>query len=305
MTQARPAIPEPIKRAVRQRCGFGCVICGLPIYDYEHMEEWAKVKRHVASEITLLCPHHHREITNSLLPIDDVRKADSDPCNLRTGVSTGYDLHYSGGNCNFIVGGCSFYFNNKQSSATAIVFAIRNVPLLAFTFEDGQVLLSIQIFNSAGDRVLWIDRNELRYRVETWDVKFEGQVLEVRKGKGHVLFEVRFAPPDRIEITRGYLQLFGYEILVRPEAMYFLNQASVATGSRYSFSHVGIMVDLIRPIPTAMVTGGNANFRERSREEVVKFFAAIGYHFVLDESDRFIFKGVIPDSPLQRYLPTA
>ncbi|WP_198036130.1 hypothetical protein [Salegentibacter sp. T436] len=61
-------IPLPIQREVRQRCGFGCVICGLPLYEYEHMEEWAKVKRHDAEEITLLCDRHHREKTAGLLP---------------------------------------------------------------------------------------------------------------------------------------------------------------------------------------------------------------------------------------------
>jgi trigger factor len=32
------------------------------------MEEWAKVKRHDAEEITLLCDRHHREKTAGLLP---------------------------------------------------------------------------------------------------------------------------------------------------------------------------------------------------------------------------------------------
>lgn len=53
MANDRPAIPEPIKREVRQRCSFGCAICKLPIYEYEHIEEWAIVQRHVADEITL------------------------------------------------------------------------------------------------------------------------------------------------------------------------------------------------------------------------------------------------------------
>lgn len=68
-------IPRPIQREVRQRCGFGCVICGTPLYEYEHMEEWAEVKRHVAEEITLLCDKHHKEKTNGWLPKEDVRKA--------------------------------------------------------------------------------------------------------------------------------------------------------------------------------------------------------------------------------------
>jgi len=30
-------IPLPIQREVRQRCGFGCVICGTLLYEYDHI----------------------------------------------------------------------------------------------------------------------------------------------------------------------------------------------------------------------------------------------------------------------------
>ena len=68
MGESRPAIPSGIQREVRQRCGFGCVICGMPLYEYEHMKEWAIVREHVADDITLLCDQHHREKTSGLLP---------------------------------------------------------------------------------------------------------------------------------------------------------------------------------------------------------------------------------------------
>ena len=89
-------IPLPMQREIRQRCGFGCVLCGLPLYEYEHLLGWANVKRHVAEEITLLCDQHHREKTAGLLPIEKVREANKMPHNLREGVSKPYDLHYSG-----------------------------------------------------------------------------------------------------------------------------------------------------------------------------------------------------------------
>ncbi|WNG79930.1 hypothetical protein C6A86_016810 [Mycobacterium sp. ITM-2016-00316] len=60
MSDDRPPIPDPMKREVRQRCGFGCVICGHPIYEYEHMDDYAVVKRHGVANITLLCDGHHR-----------------------------------------------------------------------------------------------------------------------------------------------------------------------------------------------------------------------------------------------------
>lgn len=31
-------IPEAVKRQVRQRDGFGCIICGSAIIEYEHFE---------------------------------------------------------------------------------------------------------------------------------------------------------------------------------------------------------------------------------------------------------------------------
>jgi hypothetical protein len=80
-------IPLSIQHEVRRRCGYGCVICGIPLYEYEHMLGWANVQRHVAEEITLLCDQHHRESTGGLLPIEAVREANSNPFNLRAGVS--------------------------------------------------------------------------------------------------------------------------------------------------------------------------------------------------------------------------
>lgn len=70
------------------------MICGMPLYEYEHMEEWAQVQRHVADEITLLCDQHHREKTGGLLPKQVVREANNNPYNLREGVSKPYALYW-------------------------------------------------------------------------------------------------------------------------------------------------------------------------------------------------------------------
>jgi hypothetical protein len=37
MAEDRPPIPLPVKRLVRQQCAFGCVLCGLPLYEYDHI----------------------------------------------------------------------------------------------------------------------------------------------------------------------------------------------------------------------------------------------------------------------------
>lgn len=46
-------IPNHIKRAVRQKCGFGCVICGLFICDFDHYApSFSEAKKHNPDGIT-------------------------------------------------------------------------------------------------------------------------------------------------------------------------------------------------------------------------------------------------------------
>src|SRR5436190_3579198 len=99
MATPRPPIPAAIKRAVRQRCAFGWVLCGLPLYAYDHVVPWSTVKQHTAENILLLCERHHREKTSGLLPDEAIEGAALDPYNGRAGVSAPYDLHYGGTQC--------------------------------------------------------------------------------------------------------------------------------------------------------------------------------------------------------------
>ena len=94
--RSRPAMAADVKRQVRRRCGFGCVVCGAPPYEYDHLHGWANTHTHEPSGIVLLCAQHHREKTVGLLPIDRVIAANENPANREKGVSTGHVLHYHG-----------------------------------------------------------------------------------------------------------------------------------------------------------------------------------------------------------------
>ncbi|MXF04188.1 hypothetical protein FQ041_25950, partial [Escherichia coli] len=55
-------IPETIKRQIRQRCGFGCVICGFGFYDYEHFKpDFVDAKIHDPNGMTLLCSQRNQK----------------------------------------------------------------------------------------------------------------------------------------------------------------------------------------------------------------------------------------------------
>lgn len=244
MPGERPEIPEPMKREVRQRCGFGCVVCGFPLYEYEHMEGWAKVQRHVASEITLLCRRHHGEKTDGLLPVAVVREADQNPHNKRSGVSHPLPLHYSGTTCTVVIGGNLFhrYGGPFVDGSLFVAIAIDMTPLLMFHFEQGQLLLTFQVFNEKGERILWVDRNELRYCTSSWDIRREGRTLTIREGLGAFILEVEFTPPDRIEVRRGRFGLNGLGLLIEPDTMCYVNGGQCFSNCGFSSPEAAILV---------------------------------------------------------------
>lgn len=223
-------IPLPIQREVRQRCGFGCVICGMPLYEYEHMEEWALVKRHVADEITLLCDQHHREKTNRLLPKEVVRKANTEPFNLREGVSKPYLLHFSGEEAIVEIGGNTFSWVDQGYGTAMVPISVDGTPLIGLILADGHFLLNLVIFNEYNSPVLHIKNNQLIFKPVAWDIQLVGTTLTVRENHRKILIEIEFCPPNKVIFKRGRFLRNGVEILVRPTNILIANNSTIIKG---------------------------------------------------------------------------
>ena len=80
-------IPEPVKREVRQRCGFGCVVCGSAIVQYHHFNPlFEEAQVHFADGINLLCGKCHDKVTRGMIGDRQVREADAYPFCKHAGV---------------------------------------------------------------------------------------------------------------------------------------------------------------------------------------------------------------------------
>ena len=210
----RPPIPDPIKRAVRQACGFGCILCGHPIYDYDHVVPYATTETHCIDNLCLLCGRHHDEKTRGLLPVQKVREARLDPVNKQTGVSEAEYLHYSGSNCVVRLG--NYVADNDLSvmhgSYCAVVIA--NEKLMEFRIEDNHLLLSLVIKDHYDEILLLIDDNELIYKTDLWDLSFIGGKITIREPAGKILAEISFRPPSEIVIERATFWNKSYSLQV-------------------------------------------------------------------------------------------
>lgn len=250
-------IPEPIKREVRQRCGFGCVLCGLPLYEYDHLLGWANVHRHAPDEIVLLCDRHHTERTSRLLPDEAVTAANQDPFNLRSGVSPAYDLHYFGIECAVILGDNLFATEYKEGTLLAPI-AIDSMMPVTFTLSDEHLLLSVLLFDETNRPVLKIEQNQLIYTVDRWDIEFVGRRLVIRTGRRDIFIDITFDPPNGIIFNRGRILFNGVELLLAENYVWLSNNQSLIRGSFFR-GNLGIIIGPPDPPGPCAVRIPNAN----------------------------------------------
>lgn len=230
-----------MQREIRQRCGFGCVICGLPLYEYEHMLEWATVQRHVADEITLLCPTHHIEKTKGLLSKEAVSDANKNPYNLKEGVSKPYNLNYSGDECEIILGGNSFRTKDKGYETQTIPIIVDDIPLIGFIMSEGYLLLNLNLFDEFNHFAVRIVNNELVYKAELWDVEFVGRNFIVRQASRDIFIDIIFEIPNKIIINRGRLLCNGIKVEITPESA-VINETMTFVGTKADNISAGIVI---------------------------------------------------------------
>lgn len=69
-------IPEKIKRALKEEAGYRCAVptCrDKGPFDFEHIDDWAKVKEHKFHNMILLCVGCHARVTRKEIHKDAIR----------------------------------------------------------------------------------------------------------------------------------------------------------------------------------------------------------------------------------------
>ncbi|WP_295819861.1 hypothetical protein [uncultured Deinococcus sp.] len=222
-------IPPEVKRLVRQRCGFGCVICGLALVDYEHVDPvFAEARFHDPDAIVLLCPTHHAMVTRGMMSKTRVMEAAKKPAALQRGFTHGV----------FQVdrGPLIVDFGGFVCEDTPIILNIGGVPLLSFEKpqdEEEPWNMTAIMADYLGSPLMSVFRNEWRISTTRWDVKVEGNRILVRNGPRNIGLKIRHDPGKSIVFEAARLAFAGMKIECRE-----------GEGTKYSFpggesGHIG------------------------------------------------------------------
>jgi hypothetical protein len=191
-------IPEHVKRAVRQRDGFGCIICGKAIFDYEHFDpEFSDACEHDAGGIVLLCIEHHGLKTRGLLSRETIASHLRNPHCRKAGFSFGaFDIGSM--HPEIVMGGMTC-----TDTRCLINLYGDEIFSIAPPVEEGMPFrISAELRGLDSETILKIVENEWRSESSNWDVDIQGAVIIIRNALRKIDLVLRSDPPKRIIIER-------------------------------------------------------------------------------------------------------
>lgn len=207
------AISANVKRQVRKRCGFGCVICGCAIYEYDHFDpEYSDATEHNSDGIALLCPTHHALKGRKLLSKEKYFEAIKNPKAIE--LSTAYsEWENSKFTPTIIIG-------QKIFTGGTSVLSVDGVLLLGFTAPEepnSPPRLHFRFFDRNENEVFSIIENEISAYTSSFDVEASGNKWVVRSKLYAVDLKIEFKPPKFIIIEKLHFRYKGWELLAEKE----------------------------------------------------------------------------------------
>lgn len=225
-------IPEDVRREVRRKAGFGCVMCGRAIGDYHHFSpEFADARGHHAQGIVYLCLEHHGLAHRRRLAPQTIVDHAARPAALRNGFSFGaFDMQ-----ClepMLIIG------SNTAINCTHF-FRVRGIPVLSVKPPErpgGPFRLNADFADSNGTQIIKIVDNEWRVRTGKWDVRTEGPLIKIYSGAKKIDLVLRTEPPNTFRVERLNMATDGFILRCAGRAV------TLKTPSGYQHSFEGANV---------------------------------------------------------------
>lgn len=202
-------IPSDIRRIIRQKSGFGCVVCGRAVYQYEHVAPpFEDALEHDSDKMTLLCGTCHDYVTRGLWSKETIQTAMGNPKCLEEGFSFGpFDI---GRNSSPVV-----VLGTITWVDTPIIIQAPAVTLLRIDPPEdtnAPFRLSGVFYDGEGHEIFRIVENEWQSPTDNWDVEIEGQRITIRRALGEIILKIRAEPPDKLVVER--LDMFYKEFRI-------------------------------------------------------------------------------------------
>lgn len=214
MTKSKNKLPRKIspqiKKRIRKRCGFGCVICGCSIIEYHHFSiPYSEAKFHDENGITLLCGNCHNKVHKGIISSEYVVDANNNPyCKTTRNAN---DILYLG----------KVLLPVKIGSSTIhakTIILYDNHVVFGFNESESKnspIRLNAIITDNEEKEILRIENNEWIVGSACFDLTVIKSSLKITNEQKKVIFEMNLGANNSIEINQINMNYKGFKIIVK------------------------------------------------------------------------------------------
>ncbi len=250
-------IPESVARQVRQRCGFGCIICGNPFIVYHHFDPpFNQAREHRADGISILCANHASEADHGRRSVQNIKIHDADPICRRTGHTIAV-LDSGPTPLKFMMGSAVF--------DTPVVLMYESVELISFRPPEAKGApwrLNARIFDRDGKGLLKIVDNQWLVGINRYDITARGKTVEVRQKRGDLVLAMDLVVDGLVHIRRLQMQCF--------EVVLICDDTSFSVKNR-----IGGAVRFLQPLRSNNLISGDIGIYVLPSRKVVEFATSL------------------------------
>jgi hypothetical protein len=203
-------IPADILRAVRRECGYGCVICGLAVAQYEHFDPpFEDARSHTLEGIAFLCGGCHDKKTRGVWSVEKIAAARLNPITFRNGCAR--DVLDISPPFTLWIG------NSSVKNVSTVVRTRDGDSWFAMAPPEeagGPMRISAKFFSEDGAPSLVIDNNEWSTSSSQWDIEVVGGRIVVRSSPDSVALQLLAVPPHALRLERLRMRREDISILV-------------------------------------------------------------------------------------------
>ncbi|MBN6525710.1 hypothetical protein JZM37_15820 [Acinetobacter pittii] len=202
-------IPSDIQKKIRKNDGYGCVLCGQILVDYEHIDPlYCDAKEHDASKIALLCSHHHDLVTRRVLPKRMVKEAKANPFCKREGYA---HSHYYPS-----LEEVKFKLGDVLIEDTMIILKAFGQPLIWIEKEssDSPLLFNAIFRDSVGNKIGFLNKNTFYGNITDADIKGVSNRIEIKLKRGSNDLCLKIEADGIVEIQRLNYNFLNFNVIV-------------------------------------------------------------------------------------------
>ncbi|GAB1441934.1 hypothetical protein MASR2M39_07690 [Ignavibacteriales bacterium] len=203
-------IPPEIRRLLRKEAGYGCVICGNIIIEYEHIEpEFKDALEHDPNKMTILCPGCHANVTKELIAKSTVWEAKRNPIVKNQGSAT-HKLFVGNAKVLKIKIGDTIFSNAKSIIEIDDKVILQILPPEA---KEAPFRINASFFDSNNEFVAAIINNELNVFSTILDFENKKNRFSIWNENEEKLLELTVLAPNTISVEEINLRYNGVSVL--------------------------------------------------------------------------------------------